>query len=116
MQTDADRTAVEALEQLRSELAARITALETQLKVKERGPPTFKGKNPETYIFRLKVWLSQNSEANPFDAMLSGFEDNEEAKTWAQNAHDDDPMIMERMAANGFASEFWESQTLRRKM
>ncbi|GLC35677.1 hypothetical protein PLESTM_000353500 [Pleodorina starrii] len=66
------------------------------MKAKERGPPTFKGKDAETYMFRLKVWLTQNSEANPFAAMLSGFEDNEEAKTWAQNEHDEDPNIMER--------------------
>ncbi|GLC70559.1 hypothetical protein PLESTF_001008700 [Pleodorina starrii] len=66
------------------------------MKAKERGPPTFKGKDAETYMFRLKFWLTQNSEANPFAAMLSGFEDNEEAKTWAQNEHDEDPNIMER--------------------
>ncbi|GLC36387.1 hypothetical protein PLESTB_000767300 [Pleodorina starrii] len=96
MQTEPDRSAAEALEKLRDELAARIVALETQMKAKERGPPTFKGKDAETYVFRLKVWLTQNSEANPFAAMLSGFEDNEEAKTWAQNELDEDPNIMER--------------------
>ncbi|GLC36603.1 hypothetical protein PLESTM_000470300 [Pleodorina starrii] len=150
MQTEPDRMTTEALEKLRDELAARIVALETQMKAKERGPPTFKGKDAETYMFRLKVWLTQNSEANPFAAMLSGFEDNEEAKTWAQNEHDEDPNIMERsiedlekrfmmfgssscsfcaqvlasslsskpdnMAANGFASEFWVSQTLSRNI
>ncbi|GLC53245.1 hypothetical protein PLESTB_000724000 [Pleodorina starrii] len=166
MQTEPDRMTTEALEKLRDELAARIVALETQMKAKKRGPPTvgngagpsvdpsravdaaaaapsnpnrtsdkvrkqiatklpvpqFKGKDAETYMFRLK--------------------DNEEAKTWAQNEHDEDPNIMERsiedlekrfmmfgssscsfcaqvlasslsskpdnMAANGFASEFWE--------
>ncbi|GLC43397.1 hypothetical protein PLESTM_001466400 [Pleodorina starrii] len=96
MQTEPDRMTTEALEKLRDEVAARIVALETQMKAKERGPPTFKGKDAETYMFRLKVWLTQNSEANPFAAMLSGFEDNEEAKTWAQNEHDEDPNIMER--------------------
>ncbi|GLC45215.1 hypothetical protein PLESTM_001703100 [Pleodorina starrii] len=73
MQTEPDRMTTEALEKLRDELAARIVALETQMKAKKRGPPTFKGKDAETYMFRLKVWLTQNSVANPFAAMLSGF-------------------------------------------
>ncbi|GLC69990.1 hypothetical protein PLESTF_000908100 [Pleodorina starrii] len=40
MQTEPDRMTTEALEKLRDELAARIVALETQMKAKERGPPT----------------------------------------------------------------------------